>query len=82
MRYKLIDEYIGNKLKEERQKKGLSMQDVCNSINIKQRQRYYNYENAKNSMPFELYKNACKVLGIDYIKTFKEAQEYMFKNEK
>jgi len=80
MRYVLMDQYIGQLFKEERTKRGLSMQDVCNAVGIKQRQTLYSYEIARLSMPFDIFKRTCSFYGLDYRDVFTQAQKYMFEN--
>ena len=53
MRESKIDKYIGERLKELREKNNYSLADVGNRIGIG-RQTYYKYESGERSMPYTI----------------------------
>ena len=84
-----FDESLGNSLYEARVLKRLTQEQLtenANKIWLKEfepnrkngcsRSVYVRYEKGEVSMPINFYKAACKALGIDWIETFRKAQDY------
>ena len=86
-----FDEYLGNALYEARvvkritqaemtkmtNKKWLSRPDN-NRVNGFTRSTYTRYERGEISMPITYFKDACEILGLDWVQVFREAQNYEF----
>lgn len=65
MKDTLIDVAIGSQLKEARQSKRLTMQNIADNVGIT-KQAYYYYENGKRSMTISMLINICYVLNLKY----------------
>ena len=87
-----FDEYLGNALYTGRVVRRLSQEqfvDKANEVWITKynterkkgcsRSVYARYESGDVSMPFGFFKASCEVLHIDWVKTFKDAQDYELK---
>ena len=76
--YDYMDKYIGQSIKAERTKRGYSLVDFANKLNIS-KQRCSNYETGYRSLPLDMYFKICKELKINAEQLYKEAQDYMRK---
>lgn len=76
--YSYMDYYIAEHIKEERLKRGISLTDFANELNLS-KQRYSMYEKTERSMPLDVFFKCCSLLNIDDEKLYTEAQEYMRK---
>ena len=75
MNNSIVDEYVGNKIKEVRENKRYSVIEMAELVNVS-RQAYYHYEDGKISIPIDRCKTICKYLDIDYIEMMQEALNY------
>lgn len=81
MDYTVADVFIGNKFKELRINKGLTIEGFANRIPIS-KVTYYFYETGKRSMPFDIFKKGCRILGVNYVTLFEDAQKELLKSIK
>lgn len=74
-----IDALLGKKLREIREKKGMSLNDVAERIG-KSRYTYYDYEKGKTRVFWSVFIDICKALDVDYAELSNDIQkEYNIK---
>lgn len=92
MNYTKFDQYLGNALFEARVVKRITQDDMKKEITRRliaedgrkkgiSRQAYSLYEKGERSMPDNIFTYACDYLGLDEIKVFNDACEYIKKKE-
>ena len=92
MDYKKMDEFIGNSLFEARVVKRITQEEMTKAISHRlineenrkkgiSQQAYSLYEKGERSMPSNIFTYACDYLGLDEIKIFNDACEYIKKKE-
>lgn len=74
--YKIVDVFIGNAIKAKRQEKNIGLVEMSERLGT-YKQRYSNFESGIRSFPIDMYKQVCKILNIDPVELFEEAQEYL-----
>lgn len=78
-----LNEVIGNILKREREKQGLSLEELSNRMNNKIiRQNLHNYENARTRLKLSRFLMICEALHLDPNEVFEEINLKYFKNAK
>ena len=87
MDFSKFDQYLGNALYEARSVKRITQEDMAKAISKKMkkngrtkgitRSAYSFYENGERSMPSDVFTYACEILGVDEIKVFNEACDYV-----
>lgn len=92
MNYTKFDEYLGGAIRDARVLKRISQEEMAKVISSKMKAQYgYKkgisraalsfYENGERSMPDYIFTIACNYLGLDEIKIFNDACEYIKKKE-
>lgn len=76
--YKIVDEYIGNVLRTKRLEQNIGLVEMAEKVGT-YKQRYSNFETGHNSFPLDTYKEVCRILHVDPVALFEEAQEYLKK---
>ena len=78
-----LNEVIGSILKREREKQGLSLEELSNRMGNKIiRQNLHNYENAKVRLRISRFLLICQALHLDPNEVFDEINMIYFKNAK
>lgn len=84
MEYNKIDTYLGNKLFEARVVKRITQEELSDKISSKykqlsgkkkgiSRQMYAFYEKGVYSMPIDVFRIACDILGLKWKEIFNDA---------
>ena len=92
MNYSKFDSYLGETIRNARVIKRITQDDMAKKIsNIMKTDYGYKkgmsraalsyYENGDRSMPDYIFTIACNILGLDEIKVFNDACEYIKKKE-
>jgi len=78
-----LNEIIGNVLKREREKQGLSLEELSKRMNNKiKRQNIAYYENARSRLKLDRFLMICKALHLNPNEVFDEINMRYFKNAK
>ena len=78
-----LNEIIGNVLKREREKQGLSLEDLSKRMNNKiKRQNIAYYENARSRLKLNKFLMICEALHLNPNEVFEEINMKYFKNAK
>ncbi|MBR2256826.1 MAG: helix-turn-helix transcriptional regulator [Blautia sp.] len=72
-------EYIGDVIRKERKKQGLTQQQMADKLGIK-RGAYSQYETGKNSISMEMWYRVALILNIDLYTVPMEALKYSSNN--
>lgn len=84
MKFTKFDEYIANQLFVARVPKRITQEQFADMLSKKykelsgkqvSRTAYASYEQGKRSMPIDIFKIACEILGLDWRQIFNEALE-------
>lgn len=78
MDYRVVDIFIGNVIKERRLEKKIGLVEMAKKLGT-YKQRYSNFETGSRSFPLDMYKDVCKILGIDPVELFDKAYEHLKK---
>ena len=81
MDYTIADKYVGKTFKNCRESIGMSIEETAKKLGLP-KGTYYYYELGKRSMPFNVYKKACKLFDLDYVVLFEEAQKSLINSIK
>ena len=71
-----IDEFLGNELRKERVKKGISQDKAAEALGVKSRNTVSIIELGKQKMTVATLIRYCDFLGIDYIKLLEMARDF------
>ena len=77
MKINYINESIGVRLRDLRERAGFSLQDVAERVGLS-RYTYYNFERGRRTISLDLLKRLCMIYGEDYLALLEEVrQEYI-----
>ena len=71
---KLIDYYIAQQIKEKRNEKGFSMQDMGDYLGV-QKSTYHYYESGETSMDVYTIISICNHLGLSWSEIIENAEK-------